>query len=276
MAKIKYDVSDVEPGQDIDYDTPVPKGVYKAKVADITEGTSQSSGNDMLTVEYELVEGDFKGRKLWDYVVLTDAAAWKLRQFIDAMGVKAKGTLDTVELIGNLVLVRVKHEADSRPETVENNGGKPVVRARVGSVNPIPEDEDEPDEDEEDDDEEEDEEDDEAGTEEDLTYEDLEQYDRDELKALIKEEELGIRVTKATTDEKLLEKVADALDLAPEEEDEEEDDEEEVADYTEWSLADLKTECKQRGLPVKGTRAKLAERLEADDAEEAQDGEEPF
>ena len=111
--------------------------MYRCKIVDCTEGQSKSSGKDMITVEYEIVSGEYKGRKFWDYITLTDEAAWKLRQFVDALGRKDKGTLDTNAVIGERVLVRAKHETDDRdPDNI-------VVRAKVGSVSSIPEEEDE-------------------------------------------------------------------------------------------------------------------------------------
>lgn len=268
MPKIKYDVSDVEAAPD--YDTPVPRGVYRCKIAAITHGPSKSSGRPMLTVEYEVVEkGDWKGRKLWDYIVLDDSSAWKLKQFTDALGLKGKGQLDTDDAEGEIVLVRVKHETDDRdPEDV-------VVRARVGHVSALPDDaeEEEAEDAEAEEEEPEAEEDpDEEGEDEDEELSeraDLDEYDRDDLEALIEEEELEVEYTKKTPLKKLRDKVWDALDLDGEDEGEEG---EETADYSEMSAADLKAELKTRGLSTSGPKSKLVKRLEEDD----KDGNEPF
>lgn len=279
MAKIKYDVSDVEPG--VDYDTPIPRGVYRCKIADVTVGESKSSGNPMITVEYEVVEkGDWKGRKLWDYIVLNDASAWKLRQFTDAVGVKAKGELDTDKLVGEIVMIKVKHETDDRdPEN-------PVVRARVGNVTGLPEDEDldDADDEPEDDDESEPDDDDDTGDDaddepEELTDRaDLDEYDRDDLVALIDEEELEVEHTKRTKLAVLRDRVWEALDLDGSDDDDDEDDED-VPEYEDMSIADLTAELKERGLSattkLKGGRKKklFIQRLEKDDEDD--DGE-PF
>ncbi len=285
MGKIKYDVSDVEPGTD--FDTPVPRGTYRCKITDCKEGESRA-GNDMLTIEYEIATGEWKNRKLWDYIVLDDSSAWKLRQFTDALGKRAKGTLDTDSVMGERVLVRVKHETDDRdPEN-------PVVRARVGSVSAIPDDADEEPEDEEeveddgagdddgdDDDTAADAEGDEDGDEEELTREDLDEYTRDDLEELIEEEDLEVDRTKKTKLSVLRNRVWDALTEGEEDDDEEgdeDDDDEEEVDYEEMSIADLTAELKARGLntktKLKGTRKKklFIKRLEEDD----ENGEEPF
>jgi hypothetical protein len=270
MAKVKYDVTDAPVGHD--FDTPVPKGLYRCKINDVTEGESKSSGKPMLTVEYEITQkGDWKGRRLWDYIVLEDSSAWKLRQFVEALGLKAKGTLDTSAALGERLLVRVKHETDDRdPDNV-------VVRSRVGNVTAIPEDTEE-----EEAEEEEPEDEEEEGEDEELTYEELEGYDRDELEELIEDEDLDVTFNKRTSDEKLLERVAEELDLEPEEEGEEEEGEEEEPeeDYEDMTIADLTALLKERGLSTKtkqkGPRKKalFIKRLEKDDEED--DGEEPF
>lgn len=273
MPKIKYDVSDAPTG--MDFDTPVPKGLYRCKINDLTHGESKSSGNPMLTVEYEITQkGDWKGRRLWDYIVLDDSSAWKLRQFVEALGKRAKGELDTAKAIGQRVLVRVKHETDDR------DPDNPVVRARVGNVSEVPNtDDDEPADDDDPDAEPEDDGDGDDGDDgEDLTYEDLAEYDREELEELIEEEDLDVGFNSKTSDEKLLERVAEELGLEPEDDDGEDDGEDDDVDYEDMSIADLTAALKERGLnsktKLKGARKKalFIKRLTEDDG----DGGDPF
>jgi hypothetical protein len=260
MPKIKYDVRDVESSGG--FETP-PPGLYKATLAECNLQESKK-GNEMLECIYELAGGDYKGSRVWDYVVLNEASEWKLRQFLEAVGKVAgkrgaKGSFDPDEFEDAEVQVRLKHETyNDEP------------RARVAAVLPLPEDDEEGDEEEVDAEETEDEE----GEGEAYTYEDLEGMDLDELKEVIAEEELEIRVTKKSKAEKVLEKVAEALELEPpEDEDEEESDDEDEDDegsYEEMTPAELKQECKDRGLKAAGKKAVLIARLEKDD-EEAED-----
>jgi hypothetical protein len=163
---------------------------------------------------------------------------------------------------------------------------------------PIPEDvdeeeepdEDEPDEedveeDEDDDDEEEEDDDDDEGEDEELTSDDVEAMDRDELEELIEEEDLTVKFNAKTSDEKLAERVLEALGLGEEDEedededDEEGDDEEEAPDYDSMTIKELTAELSQRGLNTKvkskGKKKKttLVKRLEKDDESS---GDEPF
>lgn len=261
MANVKYNVKGVEAGQD--FDTPIPVNVYKARIVECVEGQSKSSGNDMLTVTLEIATGDWKGRKLWDYIVLNDASAWKLRQFLEAVGIvgngkKEQGTFDPQAIVGTLLQVRVRHQTDEEFGT----------RAKVGSLSAMPEgvDEDVLDDEEEPEDEDE-------AEEEDIGIEDLEAMDRDELEELVEENDLEIRVTKRTSDEKLRERITEALGLEAEEEGE--DEEAEAEDYSGWSVPDLKTELKARDLSPAGTKATLIKKLEKDDASDGDAGE-PF
>ena len=263
MTKIKYDVSDVDSGQD--FDTPIPIGLYLCRIEEIGDTPSQNTGEPMLTVVLTVAKGDWKGRKLWDYIVLNDNSKWKLRQFLEAVGhinKNGKGTageLDPQDYVGDLVQVKVRHEPDDRPETKDANGGKPVMRARPQNLLPVAEDadpeelaEDEPDEPAADDD-------------SDVTYQDIAELTRDELEEYIEEEELDVSYNKRTADDVLLTRVAEELGV-----------EEEPQAYSDMSLGDLKATCKERGLPSSGTKPKLVARLEADDESGDGDDGEPF
>lgn len=283
MAKIKYDVKGVEGGTD--YGTPIPVGLYLAKVAEVEETVSNRTKKPMLKVTIEIAAGDSKGRKLWDYIVLDDASAWKLKQFIDALGLKDSGTFDTKKVAGTVIQVRVKHESSDEYGT----------SAKVGALLPAPDDSDEDFGDDDDDDleaamtegdggddtevEDDAEAEDEDG--DDLTLEDLEDYDREDLEAVIEENELEgeVKFNKRTPDDKLRERIAEALGLEADEDeadeaDEDEGEEDEAPDYDEWELADLRTELKSRGLKSSGPKKVLVKRLKADD--ETDDDDAPF
>jgi hypothetical protein len=260
MPKIKYDLRDVDSAGG--FDVP-PVGLYRATLVECNLKESKK-GNEMLECVYELSAGDYKGSRVWDYLVLQEGfAERKLKQFLEAVekikGKRgAKGAFDPDEFEDAEVQLRLKHE------TYEDE-----PRARVAAVLPMPEE----DEDEEEVDDDEDAEDDgDEGSGEEYTYEDLEGMDLKELKEVIDEEELEIRVTKKSKVETVLGKVAEALELEPEEEEEEEEEEEGDDDetYEDMTPAELKAECKDRGLKAAGKKSVLIARLEKDD-EEAED-----
>lgn len=276
MAKIKYDVSDVE---DIAEGTHAPVGIYRAKVRSIDGPKQSSNGNPMLEVVLDLTH-DGSGKKLkeqfnplWYYPIMEHEhkfvqARW--REFLLAFGLKPKGTLDTDKLVGKSIQVKLKSDTDDSGD----------YRPKVGKVMALAAVADEPEP------EEEDAEDAEAdGEEEDAL--DLDTLSRTELKKLIKDEELEIKVLKSMSDDDLRAAIAEAMggdeeeEEAEDEEDEEEEDtedeaedeaddeeEDEATDYTTWSLADLKKEAAERELATNGSKKIIAARLKKDDESE--------
>lgn len=315
MAKLKFDLSDVEPGQD--FDTPIPKGVYKMKINEIVDAPSKSDGGAMYTVELEVISGDWKGRRVWDYIKYEDeSSAWKLGQLLEALEVigkegKRKGSFDPDDYIGTIVVVRVKHETDEEYGT----------SAKVGSMQPLPEGEQE----------EAQEEAEEpaaasGGDEpEEITAALIREMDLDELKELAEEQDLtDIKFTKRSKAEKKQDEIIEALELEEIEEIEdpedwdalaaldreqleayntqaeleldadeyEEDDELRAAiaeeleievptesgttDWSEMSVKELKASCSEQGLETKGGKKTLVKRLEEAAASGGESGDEPF
>jgi hypothetical protein len=286
---LKYDIRGVESGQD--FDEPIPKGVYRMSILSCIQ-TKSSKGNDMLELELEIIKGKFKGRRVWDYVVLTKKSEWKLASLVRALGLKEKGGLNPEKLTGKTLTAKVKLET----YTTEDDDGDEVTKVtnKIASLLPKADaeeaEEEEPEEEEEEEEAEEpdEEEEEEDGDEEGYTEEEINEADKAALKEIISDEELGIRVTKKTKVAALRKKVLEALEEAelmeeaeePDEEEEEEGDEDE-AGYDEMSLAELKAELKERELKVGGKKPALIKRLEADDEEEEgegedDDGDEPF
>lgn len=284
MAKVKYDVSDVE---DITFKQ-APKGTYRAQIVDTTVGEA-GSGQPMLTVVLELVR-DSKGKKLkekygriWHRVPLEhweDTAGWtfRLKEFIKALGLKEKGSFDPDKLEGKELMVVVRAGKD-----LDDN-----YRAEAGKLMPLKSDEDEgeddeePDEDEEEDEDEDEDDDDDEDEEDEEEEEDDDEDEEDEDEAedysewsrnqMIKEaRSRGITVKKGQDEDEIRALLIEADSEEAEDEDEEEEDEEEV-DYSDWEIDDLKKELKERGLKTNGSKKQMVARLEKDD----ESGDDPF
>lgn len=88
--------------------TKASEGIHTAKVVEIEEKTSQG-GDDMLQFAFEITKGEDKGCKVFESFVLTDKALWKLKSFLQAIGMKADGKikLDLDKLIGKVCDIEV-------------------------------------------------------------------------------------------------------------------------------------------------------------------------
>lgn len=143
--KLKVDMTGVE-----SY-TRCSEGEHVAKVKKVEMGTVQGSGDDCIKAVFEVLKGSDKGCQVFETFSLSEKALWKLKSFLQAIGLKADGklTLDLDKLEGKVCVIDVIHE--------EYNGQK---RAKISSYlkESADEDEDEDEEEEEDDDEDEEEE----------------------------------------------------------------------------------------------------------------------
>jgi hypothetical protein len=261
VSKLKYDLSKATAGGDWEH---VPPGVYTMKVMEVNARDSKA-GNPMLEVVLKPV-ADAEGGKLdgefnqvWHYILTDGTQDSRYRAFIDAVGLKAKGTLDTDDLAGSLVLAHLKSDKDQDGE----------YRPRVSKVMATEV---------EVEDEEADEEDEEEGI-------DLAELDRAALRALIKSEELGIRVLKSMSDEDLRDAIAEALagpeeEPEDEEEEDEEEDEDEGVDLTALNRNDLKKFIKDNELEIRvlksmsddDIRSAIADAGNVEDEEESENG----
>ena len=146
--KLKVDMTGVE-----SY-TRCSEGEHVAKVKKVEMGTVQGSGDDCIKAVFEVLKGSDKGCQVFETFSLSEKALWKLKSFLQAIGIKADGklTLDLDKLENKVCIIDVIHE--------EYNGQK---RAKISSYLKDSADEDEEDEEEEEEDEDdEDEEEEEA------------------------------------------------------------------------------------------------------------------
>lgn len=94
MAKsdgVSYDLTSVEEtdgGMEA-----LPRGDYACEL-DETVYSESSNGNHMITCRWEVIDGDFANRKLWDRIVLTEKGLpmlkKKLRVIMEANGLEAE------------------------------------------------------------------------------------------------------------------------------------------------------------------------------------------
>lgn len=295
MAKIKYDVTGVESKGD----RPVPKpGVYRCKIISCVDAKPENKDR-RLEVQYEILEGDSKGYRLYDYIVFSEASEWKLAQFIRACGLPDKGALDPDKLVGVAINVRTRVENSEQYGTSAKPASLMPLDGDDDDDEDLSEDEEDTDVDDGDEEESEDEDEDDESEDDDESEEDEEDEDEDwtedELKELdtaaLKEEAFNAtddednpgfgldkkKFLKKKGDKKVLDKpkVIKAILEAQEakQADDEADDEDEKAeaeDYSKWSEKKLKAELKEREIKLKGaySKSKAVKALKADDEED--------
>ena len=252
-ASVNVDLSGVETSRKT-----IPEGVYTLVVDSATQKSSQG-GNPMIVFEFSVAEGKYQGSKLYENCSLQPQALFKLKSVLIALGLDIPNKafdLDLKDLIGMTCEAEVGHEVYE---------GKKKARI-LEYIDPSDSDSDEDDSEDEDDDD-----DDDTDVESTLMEMDL-----DDLKDLAKELDISASsIKKAKKVKALVELIMSEADedaileaLGDEDdEDDDEDEEDEEKDYSEMSLAELKAECKDRGLKVKKGMDKddLIEMLEEDD-----------
>lgn len=123
--------------------TRCPEGEWLAKLTKIEMGEVQGSGDDCLKAQFKVIKGSAKGNTVFETFALSEKALWKLKSFLEAIGVKSTGkfTLDLDKLEGKICIIDVIHD--------EYNGTK---RAKISAyIKPGDDSDDDDDEDEVDD-----------------------------------------------------------------------------------------------------------------------------
>ena len=127
MAKLEANFSEIS----MDFE-PLPNGSYRVKILDIKEGETKENKLPSLSFELEVTEGEFAGRKLFDFVTLQqkDGAINKIgygrvRAFAQAVlgeEAAAGSSIDTDELKGNICEVVV--EINTYEKDASKGGGQ--------------------------------------------------------------------------------------------------------------------------------------------------------
>ena len=133
--KLKVDMTGVE-----SYSR-CPEGEHVARLKKIELATIQGSGDDGLKAQFEVIKGEGKGNIVYETFSLGEKALWKLKSFLEAIGLAANGrmNLDLDKLEGKVCIIDVIHD--------EYNGSKRAkISAYIKLTNADGDDEDEDDE----------------------------------------------------------------------------------------------------------------------------------
>jgi hypothetical protein len=73
----------------------LPAGRYHVRITDVerkeTGENSKNPGTPMIRVEYTIVQdGEYKNRRVWDNLVLSQSSLWKTKQLVVAAGAVTK------------------------------------------------------------------------------------------------------------------------------------------------------------------------------------------
>ena len=99
VINLDYNLEDVQS----DF-TALPAGTYDARI-ESAEITNSQTGKPMLKVVWDITDGEFAGRKLWDNGVLS--VGWRVKQYADLIGLESGSALDTDDFRGVEGLVEV-------------------------------------------------------------------------------------------------------------------------------------------------------------------------
>lgn len=260
MANIEIDFDAIKDGGSR---THVAEGDYRAKIKAVVFKTSQS-GNPMLVWTIAGTEGAFKNKEVTEYTALTQAAAFKLRDLWTAVtGRSPKGKVSRSNrdwLVAAKKLVGEELGVTLGDDEYVNDKSKSFISSKIQDYMGV---------------------DDVGGSkkgadieeEDDDSGYDLSGLSRTELKALIKEHNLDIRVLRSMSDENLRDAVAAGL---PDDEDEDDEDDDEDDGLDEMSRVELKAHIKSAGLSIKvlksmdddALRAAIREATSEDDDED--------
>ncbi len=100
---------------------PIPDGYYEAEVFNVTHEKA-STGTAYLNAEFVVLGPTHTGRHVWANIYLTENARWKLAALLNAVGLGLVDELDTAQLMGTTLRIRVKTvddtDGNSRQEVV--------------------------------------------------------------------------------------------------------------------------------------------------------------
>lgn len=223
--------------------TRCPEGEWLAQLKKAEMGEVQGSGDDCIKAQFEVIKGSAKGNTVFETFSLTEKALWKLKSFLDAVGMKSNGklTLDLDKMEGKVCIIDVIHD--------EYNGQK---RAKISSYIKPGEDEDE----------------DEDIDDEDEDIDEDEEEDEEEEAPKKKGKKAASKAAPAKKSKKRPE---------PDEDDEDEDEDDDEDDDEEEDEPPVKSKKGKKAAPAKSSKkssAKSKKKAKDEDDDEDDDWEE--
>lgn len=151
MANLNFNANDVEPSTGFEI---IPAGKYKAQIVNSEMEVTKSGNGQMLKLEFDIVDGQFSGRKLWVRLNLqnpntqaVEIARRDLSAICHAVGVMALNDSEQLHFKPMTITVKVRPEGNDkngvwrdaqnevRGYAPAQGGGAPAVQ---GQRNPAP------------------------------------------------------------------------------------------------------------------------------------------
>ena len=86
----KIDFSNIDDVQDF---TPLPDGEYLCRLAEIEEASTYN-GDEMWKLKFEVINGEYTGRYIFDNMVFSEAALKRVKLICSRLGIDVSGEVD--------------------------------------------------------------------------------------------------------------------------------------------------------------------------------------
>ena len=106
----------------------LPASTYEAKIIECEYTPSKSSGKPMLKITWEVVDGEFQGRKLFDNVLIE--TTWKVKQYAEAAGIPSGAELQTEDFKGAEGILTVGYAKKQNPDDDNEALRNQITRVR--------------------------------------------------------------------------------------------------------------------------------------------------
>jgi hypothetical protein len=119
----RIDFSKVQDAQDF---SPLPKGRYLCRIAEIEESMTMAR-DDMWKVKFEVQDDEFKRRYLYDNLVFNEIGLRRIKLLCSKLGLDMSGEID----LEPTMLLDKECVVEIDVEQYEDNFGKPKARNKV-------------------------------------------------------------------------------------------------------------------------------------------------
>ena len=136
MATINFNANEVEPLSGFD---PIPAGKYQAVITESEEKATKNGGGTYLQLTFEIIDGEYKGRKVWERLNLANPnaqavaiARGRLSAICRAVGVMTPR--DSIELHNLPLTITVRLRKNQNDELINEVSGYESRQAAVSNA----------------------------------------------------------------------------------------------------------------------------------------------